>query len=155
MCEAYAVFEFLVKYQGRADGPRRFYPVDPSDIEAAEQQLGSRFPDELRNLYLEVGYGWLASEKSDSARNLFVHPLDVVDLLSGSSEFAPVEGFLAGDLPFFDAGGGRFLVIRPESSLPSAVFRDSGEIEPVAETLEGFCRALDRNPVFYLDSHPD
>lgn len=148
------MFEFLVKYRGLADGPRRFYSVEGADTEEAERQLGFPFPSELRTFYADVGYGWLGAEDLDSVRNLFVHPLDVVDLLNGSSEFAPSEGFLAGDLPFFDAGGGRFLVVRPSSSMPRAVFRDSGESEPVADNLVAFCRGLEKDPAFYMKAGP-
>jgi hypothetical protein len=143
------VFEFLAIYRGLTDGPRRFYPVEAADIDAAERQLGFAFPPELRAFYSQVGYGWLGADGLDSARNLFVHPLDVVDLLNGSSEFAPPEGFLAGDLPFFDAGGGCFLVVRPNSRRPLAVFRDSGDNEPVASDVVEFCRRLARDPGFY------
>ncbi|MFE4090262.1 SMI1/KNR4 family protein [Priestia sp. YIM B13484] len=36
----------------------KFLPLKEKEIEAAEQRLGAKFPAELRQFYLEIGYGF-------------------------------------------------------------------------------------------------
>lgn len=144
------MFEALSRYRGLSEGPKRFQEVRREDVEEAERALGFAFPFELRRFYAEIGYGWLGTEVDPTLRNLFAHPLDIVDLMTGVSEFAPPEGFLPGDLPFFDAGAGRFLVMRPQSDTPSAVFRDTGAERPIAPNLLQFVNDLELDAGFFL-----
>lgn len=143
------MFGFLQRYKGLQEGARRFMVVDDEAIHEAEVALGLRFPDSLRAFYREIGYGWLADEARPAIRNLFIHPLDIVDLVRGESGFAPPEPFLDGDLPFFDAGGDRFLVMRPASSEPDVIFLGSSAGPRVAENLVEFCRSLEVDPAFF------
>jgi hypothetical protein len=105
-------------------------------------------PEGLKEFYRDIGYGWWGVEGREDVRNLIVHPLDAVDLYKGISEFTPPEKFfLPGDLPFFDCGSGRFLVMRPQSNDPEAVYRDDGI--PLASSMSDFMEKLLGNPIFY------
>ena len=115
-------FEELKPYIGLESGAIRFQAVKREEIEAAEKELGLSLPSSLKGLYGSIGYGWIGSKDRNDLRNLFVHPLDIVDLYNGESEFSPPEKFLEGDLPIFDCGGDRFLVVRPESSTPEKIY---------------------------------
>lgn len=59
-------FDFLLKYISTINDPNNsnkkhiFYKLD-NDVVEAEQRLGKQFPDELRHLYLTVGYGFLCN----------------------------------------------------------------------------------------------
>ena len=117
------------------------------DIEKAEGLLEVEFPPSVRSFYNEVGSGWYSSEQRPDIRNLVIHPLDVVDLYKGCSQYSPPEGFLSGDVPVFDCGGHRFLVVRPFSPKPDEVYRDDGVL--IAESFEIFIERLINDEVFY------
>lgn len=142
-------FRMLDGYIGFDSGARRFLAVDESDVAAAERGLGLSLPPDLKEFYRLIGYGWLGSADRPDVRNLFVHPLDILDLYKGQSEHCPEEGFLNGDVPFFDCGRDRFLVVRPSSAEPGKVYRDSGEDEAIAANIEELVSELLRDPVFY------
>ncbi|WVE38007.1 SMI1/KNR4 family protein, partial [Priestia megaterium] len=36
----------------------KFYPLEVKEIEAEERRLGTKFPAELHQFYLEIGYGF-------------------------------------------------------------------------------------------------
>ncbi|MDP1979215.1 SMI1/KNR4 family protein [Undibacterium sp.] len=144
-----SIFDKLQKYIGSSVGSKRFMSVDVADINAAEAEFGFKLPSSLKRFYQSVGYGWFGVEDRSDIRNLFVHPLDMVDLYNGTSEFSPPEEFLPGDVPFFDCGSFRFLVFRPSSSNSEFVYRHIGESEPIANDIEDFVEKLLLNPHFY------
>ncbi|MFZ6733567.1 SMI1/KNR4 family protein [Undibacterium sp. Ji42W] len=143
------ILNSLQSYIGLKVGTRRFTPVDSNKLDQAEMELGFLLPCSLRKFYQAVGYGWLAEDNRPDIRNLFIHPLDIVDLYKGISEFGPPEQFLPGDVPFFDCGSFRFLVFRPNSANPEFIYRDNGDINPVANNAEDLVATLLRNPHFY------
>ena len=51
--------------------------LDESEITAAEERMGLRFPSELRNFYLNIGYGFLGSRSGATDR--IMHPGSVAD----------------------------------------------------------------------------
>lgn len=144
-------FDYLKQYQGLSDGARRFQKVSMEDIVEAEKLIGCDLPNQLKKFYLDIGFGWLGDDKYNNANNLIIHPLDMADLYLGDSEFSPPEGFLDGDLPFFHVGNDRFLVLRPKTSSPNKVFRDSGEEDSVADDIYDFIKKLFDDAVFYED----
>ncbi|MEH6462282.1 SMI1/KNR4 family protein [Chitinimonas sp. JJ19] len=138
----------LKRFIGSESGVRRLLPVSADDVAQAELELGFPLPSTLKDFYSQIGYGWLGSESRVDVRNLIVHPLDLVDLYKGESEFSPPEGFLAGDLPVFDCGGFRFLVMRPDSG-SQEVYRDDGGTLVIAEDFIAFVEKLINDPLFY------
>ncbi len=142
-------FDELKKYIGLDEGCKRFYPVQNVDISKAEDELGFLFPQSLKDFYMKIGYGWFADNNDSGLANLFIHPLGIVDLYKNVSEFSPPEGFLKGDLPMFNCGDNRFLVVRPKSSTPSIIFRDDGKDDGIANDVKNFVDQLLVNPCFY------
>lgn len=142
-------FQVLKKYVGLDSGSKRFLPVNENDIISAEKEIGHPFPAGLKDFYKSVGYGWLGSEENNAIRNLFIHPLDIADLYKGTSEFAPPEGFLDGDVPFFDCGGSRFLVFRLGSENSESIYRDNGETKELSVNINDFIERLTLDPSFY------
>ncbi|MEH7398247.1 SMI1/KNR4 family protein, partial [Priestia megaterium] len=50
------------------NGENKIYNLSEEEILKAEDRMGIRFPDDLRQLYLEVGYGFI-KEPSNNAIN--------------------------------------------------------------------------------------
>jgi len=143
------MFESLKPYIGKAEGPVRFIPVKEEEIIEAESELGFPLPEKLKEFYYSVGYGWLSTEDRAGLRNLIIHPLDIVDLFKGESEFSPPDKFLDGDLPIFDCGGDRFLVTRPGSQDPEKVYRSDGGNESIADDVVDLVNKLLQDPSYY------
>ena len=140
-------FEYLKRYVSRESPPTRnwFTPVTEDEIRAAEQRVGSSFPAALRQFYLEVGSGFLRASEGDKKvttnvnRNL--DPAEAAALRLGEAEAsAPPEGFEDGDLPIFEVGDQLFLVMKPATTRPDAVYWMYGE--EVAPSFEDFVRRL-------------
>jgi hypothetical protein len=148
------MFEYLQPYIGKKKPPNRFWPVDPADVEDAERRLGVRFPGQLRTFYAEVGCGFLAQGKEDRRRgpslvNGVLSPVEIASLLLDPSEPArPAEGFMPGVMPFFDVGEQTYLVMRPSSSQPDAVYWPDGKSK-VSDELEAFFKDLYQRAGFY------
>lgn len=66
-------FEFI------NDKENKIYKVLEDDILSAQQRLGIRFPDDLKQLYLEVGYGFIKAQ-SAHAINRLLGPGAVADI---------------------------------------------------------------------------
>jgi hypothetical protein len=90
-----------------------FYNINEEEIIEAEQTMNRRFPKELRNFYLEIGYGFFC--KDDTTRtNRIMHPNDIALYYVNDSEYEYVDKEIYGEqeLIFFDLGGeGDFLTI--------------------------------------------
>jgi antitoxin YxxD len=143
------MFESLKYYIGKDEGPIRFVSVKDKEVVEAETDLGFALPSMLKAFYSSIGYGWLSTEERRDLRNLVIHPLDIVDLFRGESEFSPPDAFLDGDLPIFDCGGDRFLVTRPHSGDPEKVYNDDGSGIAIALDVEDLVNKLIKNPGFY------
>ena len=142
-----ANFDYLRRYVSRESPPTRnwFMPVSEDEIRAAEQRMGMSFPDALRQFYLEVGSGFLRAtegEKRVTANvNRILDPAEAAALRLGEVEgSAPLEGFEEGDVPVFEVGDQLFLVMRPSTAKPDAVYWMYGE--QVAPTFEDFVRRM-------------
>ncbi len=139
----------LKRFIGCESGVKKLLPVSADHVVQAELELGFSLPSTLKDFYSQIGYGWLGSESRTDVRNLIAHPLDLVDLYKGESELSPPEGFLEGDLPVFDCGGFRFLVMRPDSG-SQGVYRDDGGNLVIADDFIAFIDKLIKDPLFYV-----
>ena len=86
-----------------------FYPVDKRDILEAEKQLSIKFPEELTDFYLEIGYGYIGLD-NPYFRNQILHPKEIVKLRLGQDFYGnmltdDLEYYSSNEvLPFFDLG---------------------------------------------------
>jgi hypothetical protein len=154
----HSVFEKFKPYIGRHDLPNDFYPVSLASITDAEERLGYSLPSELRAFYEEVGSGFFTigvkdSERDPSLVNRVVSPMGIVELLFDTTcQYRPYEGFVEGVLPFFDCGEGTFLVLRPRSSNPNAVYWPSGvESQRITSSVISFFDELYERAGFYRE----
>ena len=141
-------YKELEQYINANEGTKRFFPVSAQEILAAEEVLGFALPIGLKDFYLEVGFGWLSSDDRPDLRNLILHPVDVVDLYRGTSEFCPPEGFMEGDLPIMDCGWDKFLVMRANTS-DEKTYRDNGSDNSLAQSFNELVERLFKDAGFY------
>jgi antitoxin YxxD len=82
-------FSFLKKYvlpseriQAPPDFKHKFYPLLKREVEEAEQRLKRTFPKELREFYLQIGYGRMCIHQR-TFNNLIMDPHSIADLILG------------------------------------------------------------------------
>lgn len=105
-----------------------FYTVGGEELSEAEALLAQPFPAELRQFYLEVGYGYLGND-DPNFRNQLMHPLEVAKLKLGLDFYGNMyqEDFeyYTSDcvFPFFDLGGeADYLVIQLDGDCAGNIF---------------------------------
>lgn len=83
-------YNFLKKYMYQdCKGPWNgmdnvFYPVTEEEISEAEKQIGFLFPSELKEFYVEIGYGHLASPKNSDGKCEFPPSNEILSPLVAS-----------------------------------------------------------------------
>ncbi|WP_080621533.1 SMI1/KNR4 family protein [Priestia megaterium] len=126
-----------------------FYPLDVKDIEAAEQRLGARFPAELRQFYVEIGYGF-ANRNETTAFQRIIDPESAVDLHLREDfyEHDPDldmyderEGFL-----FFEVVEGLYFEVSWGTADTASVYFMETRI---SDSLQAFFEQLDNDAHFY------
>ncbi|WP_179212594.1 SMI1/KNR4 family protein [Priestia aryabhattai] len=138
-----SVFHFLHNEK------HKFLTLKEKEIEAAEQRLGTKFPAELRQFYLEIGYGF-ANRNETTAFQRIIDPDSAVDLHLREDfyEHDPDldmyderEGFI-----FFEVVEGLYFEVRWGTEAASPVyFMDTR----ISDCLQAFFEQLDNNAHFY------
>lgn len=159
-------YEYLKKYMlnyNEESNPKRnnFYKIKQSEIETYEKLIKSKFPESLKEFWLEIGYGNLTTpavhddDYECSADNIILPPEIVADILINKeeSDYILPHGFELlndGDIPFFEVGDSTsFLVMRPSSNYPDGVWYFDTLVE---KSFEKFIwRLYYESPTFYLD----
>ena len=156
-----ALYKKLKRYQlPRSDfGHARvnsFWQVSETELSEVEAEMKIKIPSELRDFYLNVGYGNLVVDKtgrwSDVYRNRIVEPSRLPKLWNKTDLDFNIDIDLVADdeLAFFDTGNQCFNVVRPLSDNPNAVY-NPGDKVPITESLNQFFLRLYENTTFYLD----
>lgn len=147
-----------------------FFGVSEDDLRENEEKLGFRFPEGLRQFYLEIGHGQLVCPASDpdgdpvADMNTILEPDVIAAMYLNDPDSMPYDAddeetrqwlldrftntTEEGELPFFEIGEGYFLVTRPQSDAPEAIYH-SGDEEPVARNMAEFMERLHADPLFY------
>ncbi|MGG3568524.1 SMI1/KNR4 family protein [Priestia megaterium] len=138
-----SVFHFLHNEK------HKFYSLEEKEIEAAEHRLGGNFPAELRQFYVEIGYGF-ANRNETTAFQRIIDPDSAVDLHLREDfyEHDPDldmyderEGFI-----FFEVVEGLYFEVRWGTEDASPVyFMDTR----ISDSLQAFFEQLDNNAHFY------
>lgn len=136
----------------KANKDNSFYPVTESEIEEVEKILNLKIPNELVNLYLQVGYGFIKG--SEFNINRVMDPYSVRDfrLRMNDFEFYPdieiYEEFEKNKLIFFEGS---------ESALMSIELNDNNENPiyyydiQIATSLTEFLMRIEENDKYYID----
>jgi len=133
-----------------------FYAVSEAEVKQLEGDLGFSLPAQLRNFYINVGSGFLNVDALGQHQNDY--PNNIIDLdrmrLFWRREEVSFEydhEIVAPDeLVFFDMGSYMYLVVRPFSDQPNAVYYPRDQ-KPVAADFNDFVFKLYQNTTFYLD----
>lgn len=134
-----------------------FWRVNADQLDDFEAQTGVELPIELREFYHRVGHGRIQlSRTGDWAEfdlNIIVEPERLASLIlhRDPSHMVDAAIYETGDLPFFDIGSHSFLVMRPSSAEPNAIYWPYGDV-PVSKDIWEFSDRLLDNPRFYHDS---
>lgn len=154
-------YEYLKKFIADKPGgsPNWFGIITSEEIKEAEIRLGFEFPKSLKEFWLEVGYGFFKVSINGLINkdhvNRLCSPDQIADILLLKEESLlitdeGVEYLDKEDIPFFElADMASFLVMKPNSDKPDAVYRSNLLIE---EHFERFIwRLYHESPTFYLD----
>lgn len=116
------------KIVNRNESKYCFYPVYKKDILEAEKQLSIKFPTELTEFYLEIGYGYIGQDEPDFM-NLIMHPLEIVKLKLSQGFYKNMDpkdlAFYTSSsvLPFFNLGGeSEYLILKMNGENRGNVF---------------------------------
>lgn len=140
-----ADFEFINELENKT------YKVSKDDILKAEQRMGISFPNDLKQLYLEVGYGFIKGQ-SANAINRILGPGAVADirLREGIYEFDPdLDGLFDDEdkLIFFEVNEGVYISIDLQLVNNPIYYFDI----QIAESLEDFLKKFLNNNEYYID----
>lgn len=140
-----ANFEFI------NDIENKIYKVPEDDILKAEQRMGISFPDDLKQLYLEVGYGFIKGQ-SANAINRLLGPGAVADirLREGVFEYDPDLDELYDDenkLIFFEVNEGVYISLELQLVNNPVFYLDI----QIATSLEDFFKKFINDNEYYID----
>ncbi|MEK4735884.1 MULTISPECIES: SMI1/KNR4 family protein [Bacillus] len=137
----------------KSDQTPIFYPLKSEEIEEAEDLLKMKFPKELKNFYIEIGYGFLEAS-SKFFFNRFMDPFSVADfrLRQDIYEYNPNLDDVDDDesLVFFEVTELNFLTIKFKEENELGQCPIYSEDEKIADSLEGFLIKMDENPDYYI-----
>lgn len=130
----------------------KFFPLKEKDLINVEERLGFKFPPELREFYLEVGYGFFKGNNENSISRL-MDPDTIADitLREGIFECDPdlKEIFEEADkLVFYEVNEGVYLtLVLNETQRTSVHFFET----KIADSLESFIKKIDEDNEYFFD----
>ncbi|HDR7621885.1 SMI1/KNR4 family protein [Bacillus mycoides] len=141
-----ATFDFI------KNSHHKFFKLQENELIVAEERLGFAFPNELRNFYLEVGYGFIKGNNVD-AINRIMDPDTIADitLREGIYEFDPdLEGIYEEEdkLVFYEVNEGVYLTLDLNTPQQTPVYFFETQI---ADSLEEFIRKINQDAEYFVD----
>ncbi|MBE7127455.1 SMI1/KNR4 family protein [Bacillus mycoides] len=141
-----ATFDFI------KNSHHKFLKLQENEFIVAEERLGFAFPNELRNFYLEVGYGFIKGNNVD-AINRIMDPDTIADitLREGIYEFDPdLEGIYEEEdkLVFYEVNEGVYLTLDLNTPQQTPVYFFETQI---ADSLEEFIRKINQDAEYFVD----
>lgn len=154
-------YDFLKKYINNQEKPPRnwFGAVSIEEIEISEKKIGYKFPESLKEFWLEIGYGVLDTSNTSvnafSYSNIILKPSEIASIILMEEDMPMLldyrEDYIQdGDIPFFEiADLSSYLFMNVRSDDPLAIYNSIGE--KIEKDLETFIRKLYyKSPVYYL-----
>lgn len=151
---------FLEKYifepndENRFTSKHSFFNVNEAEIIKAEKRIGMAFPEELRQFYLQVGYGFLCRQDKNFIDRI-MDPSSVADFILGEERYEYDECREMIDrekkMAFFEISEGSYLSLDlskkdDKGACPILYFQDE-----VADSLENFIRKMDEEIDYYIN----
>ncbi|MFJ9383785.1 SMI1/KNR4 family protein [Peribacillus sp. NPDC101481] len=142
----------MAKFDYIKNSNHKFFPLKEKDLIKAEERLGFKFPPELREFYLEVGYGFFKGNNENSISRL-MDPDTIADitLRKGIYEYDPdLEGIYEEEdkLVFYEVNEGVYLTLDLNDTQRTSVhFFDN----KIADSLESFIKKVDEDNEYFFD----
>ncbi len=136
----------------KANEENSFYQVTENEIKEIEKDLDLKFPKELVNFYIEVGYGFIKG--SEFNINRIMDPYSVRDFRFriNDFEFYPdieiYDEFENNKLIFFEGSESALISIELNEKNSSPVYYYDIQI---ATSLEEFFKKIEENDKYYLE----
>ncbi|MCY8372869.1 SMI1/KNR4 family protein [Bacillus haynesii] len=150
-------FEFLNKYISEIDDPHNqnkkhvIYRLEDDVIEA-EERLENKFPNELREFYLRVGYGFICN-LDKTHRDRVMDPHSVADFLLDVDDFIDPsirELYPENMLVFFEVGEGSYLTLDLDQEEENGICPVYYFEKKIAVSLEEFLKKMDEELDYYI-----
>ncbi|MDG5471392.1 SMI1/KNR4 family protein [Jeotgalibacillus sp. ET6] len=141
-----ATFDFV------KNDKHKFIRLQENELLDAEERLGFELPNELKDFYLEVGYGFIKGSDGN-AINRIMDPDTIADitLREGIFEFDPdLEGIYQDDdkLVFYEVNEGVYLTLDLNIPQQTPIYFFETQI---AGSLEEFIRKVDEDAEYFRD----
>ncbi|MGG3927061.1 SMI1/KNR4 family protein [Metabacillus fastidiosus] len=133
------------------NGKNKTYKLLEEDVLKAENRIGISFPNDLRQLYLEIGYGFIKGQ-SANAINRILGPEKVADirLREGVFEFDPDLDDIYEEedkLIFFEVNEGVYISLGLYLINNPIFYFDT----QIADSLEDFFKKFLNDNEYYID----
>lgn len=129
-----------------------FYPVTESEIEELEKILNLKIPNELVDLYLQVGYGFIKGSEFNINRVMDLYSVRDFRLRMNDFEFYPdieiYDEFEKNKLIFFEGSESALMSIELNDKNESAIYYYDIQI---ATSLTEFLMRIEENDKYYID----
>ncbi|MFU0790519.1 MAG: SMI1-KNR4 domain-containing protein [Virgibacillus proomii] len=148
-------FEFLNKYVSEINNPQnqdKKHIINrlEDDVIEVEKRLGKKFPNELREFYLKLGYGFICNFDK-TRRNRLMDPHSIADFILGEDDYIDSTIRDPDNLLLF------FLKLEREHTLLLIWSRNkkAGFVlftieEKIATSLEEFLKRMDEETDYYI-----
>lgn len=130
----------------------KFFQVSEEEISQLEDELKVRVPEDLKELLLEVGYGFINSSENNVNRIMDTTSIRDFRLRKGDFEFYPdieiYDEYEDGKLIFFEGSESALLSIELTEGSNSSIFYYDVKI---ADSLVEFLFKIQEDDNFYLE----
>ena len=141
--------QFVVNNPNEKNGLKHsFYRVTLEEIEKAENDMGRKFPEELKRFYLEVGFGYFDTE-SKNWLNLLMSPTQIADyyLARGYYEYSEDREFMKDDeLVFFEVDSNVHIKLKISGENVGKVYFGR---KMIADSFSEFVQKMDDCSTFF------
>lgn len=128
-----------------------FYPVSLEEIEEVEETLDLKIPKELKDFFLNVGYGFIKGSKYNINRIMDPYSIRDFRLKQNDYEFFPdieVYDEHEEEIIFFEGSETALISIKLTTEEKNKIYYDEFKI---ADSLEDFLAKISENDLYYMD----
>ncbi|MFB1052082.1 SMI1/KNR4 family protein [Paraliobacillus sp. JSM ZJ581] len=141
-----ATFDFV------RNDKHKFIRLQENELLDAEERLGFELPNELRDFYLEIGYGFIKGSDGNAINRIMdADTIADITLRESIYEFDPdLEGIYEDDdkLVFYEVNEGVYLTLDLNTPQQTPVYFFETQI---AGSLEEFIRKVDEDAEYFRD----
>jgi len=140
-----------MKFSFLKDDVSSFYEVTNEEIEELECTLKVKLPKELKELYIEVGYGFVDNDRFNA--NRIMDTFSVIDFRFRNDEYSRndisvYDDYEEGKLIFFERNESSYISVELTDSEESKVYYYDIEI---ASSLKNFFMKMKENNRYFMD----